>query len=222
MTKPIDLYTSTHKGQRLKFSEISNAAGTLNINDQNKLNSLEVALVSFRDHMYKHASLEEKFIHPLLAERVPGGADRLEEDHRVMHKQFENIVACFGELKKKLTNFEQRDELSLEFYRAWSRFISFYLDHIDFEEDHVMPLLWKLCTHDELAGRFRQIVTDLTPNQLMYNLEIILPALNPAERFMTLKMGQTTMPTEAFQAVLNVAERVLSPEDLASLKAMLK
>ena len=222
MTKPVDLYTNTHKGQRLKFSEISNAAGTLNINDQNKLNSLEVALVSFRDHMYKHASLEEKFIHPLLAERVPGGADRLEEDHRVMHKQFENIVTCFGELKKKLTDFEQRDELSLEFYRAWSRFISFYLDHIDFEEDHVMPLLWKLCTHDELAGRFRQIVTDLTPNQLMYNLEIILPALNPAERFMTLKMGQTTMPTEAFQAVLNVAERVLSPEDLASLKAMLK
>jgi hemerythrin-like domain-containing protein len=222
LTKPIDLYTSTHKGQRLKFSEISNAAGTLNINDQNKLNSLEVALVSFRDHMYKHASLEEKFIHPLLAERVPGGADRLEEDHRVMHKQFENIVACFGELKKKLTDFEQRDELSLEFYRAWSRFISFYLDHIDFEEDHVMPLLWKLCTDDELAGRFRQIVTDLTPNQLMYNLEIILPALNPAERFMTLKMGQTTMPTEAFQAVLNVAERVLSPEDWVSLKAMLK
>jgi hemerythrin-like domain-containing protein len=221
LTKPIDLYTSTHKGQRLKFSEISNAAGTLNINDQNKLNSLEVALVSFRDHMYKHASLEEKFIHPLLAERVPGGADRL-EDHRVMHEQFENIVACFGELKKKLTDFEQRDELSLEFYRAWSRFISFYLDHIDFEEDHVMPLLWKLCTHDELAGRFRQIVTDLTPNQLMYNLEIILPALNPAERFITLKMGQTTMPTEAFQAVLNVAERVLSPEDWASLKAMLK
>jgi hypothetical protein len=43
-----------------------------------------------------------------------------------------------------------------------------------------------------------------------------------AERFMTLKMGQATMPTEAFQAVLNVAERVLSPEDWASLKAMLK
>jgi hypothetical protein len=39
---------------------------------------------------------------------------------------------------------------------------------------------------------------------------------------MILKMGQTTMPTEAFQAVLNVAERVLSPEDWASLKAMLK
>lgn len=222
MTKTIDLYTSTHKGQRLKFSEISNAAGTLNINDQNKLNSLEVALVSFRDHMYQHASLEEKFIHPLLAERVPGGADRLEEDHRVMHKQFDNLVACFGELKKKPTDFEQRDELSLEFYRAWSRFISFYLDHIDFEEDHVMPLLWKLCTQDELAGRFRQIMADQTPKQLLDNLGIILPALNPAERFMTLKMGQATMPTEAFQAVLNVAERVLSPEDWASLKAMLK
>jgi len=222
LTKPIDLYTSTHKGQRLKFSEISNAAGTLNMNDHNKLNSLEVTLVSFRDHMYQHASLEEKFIHPLLAERVPGGADRLEEDHRVMRKQFDNLVACFGELKKKSTDFEQRDEFSLEFYRAWSRFISFYLDHIDFEEDHVMPLLWKLCTQDELAGRFRQIMADQTPKQLLDNLGIILPALNPAERSMTLKMGQATMPAEAFQAVLNVAERVLSPEDWEPLKAMLK
>lgn len=192
------------------------------MNDHNKLNSLEVTLVSFRDHMYQHASLEEKFIHPLLAERVPGGADRLEEDHRVMRKQFDNLVACFGELKKKSTDFEQRDEFSLEFYRAWSRFISFYLDHIDFEEDHVMPLLWKLCTQDELAGRFRQIMADQTPKQLLDNLGIILPALNPAERSMTLKMGQATMPAEAFQAVLNVAERVLSPEDWEPLKAMLK
>jgi hemerythrin-like domain-containing protein len=222
LTKPIDLYTSTHKGQRLKFSEISNAAGTLNLNDQNKLNSLEVALVSFRDHMYQHASLEEKFIHPLLAQRVPGGADRLEADHRIMHKQFDNLVACFGELKKKPTDFEQRDELSLEFYRAWSRFISFYLDHIDYEEDHVMPLLWKLCTQDELAGRFRQIMADQTTKQLLSNLGIILPALNPAERFMILKMGQATMPPEAFQTVTKVAEQVLNPEDWASLKAMLK
>jgi hemerythrin-like domain-containing protein len=222
LTKPIDLYTSTHKGQRLKFSEISNAAGTLNMNDPNKLNSLEVALVSFRDHMYQHASLEEKFIHPLLAQRVPGGADRLEADHRIMHKQFDNLVACFGELKKKPTDFEQRDELSLEFYRAWSRFISFYLDHIDYEEDHVMPLLWKLCTQDELAGRFRQIMADQTTKQLLSNLGIILPALNPAERFMILKMGQATMPPEAFQTVAKVAEQVLNPEDWTSLKAMLK
>jgi hemerythrin-like domain-containing protein len=222
LTKPIDLYTSTHKGQRLKFSEISNAAGTLNLNDQNKLNSLEVVLVSFRDHMYQHASLEEKFIHPLLAQRVPGGADRLEADHRIMHKQFDNLVACFGELKKKPTDFEQRDELSLEFYRAWSRFISFYLDHIDYEEDHVMPLLWKLCTQDELAGRFRQIMADQTTKQLLSNLGIILPALNPAERFMILKMGQATMPPEAFQTVAKVAEQVLNPEDWTSLKAMLK
>jgi hypothetical protein len=99
---------------------------------------------------------------------------------------------------------------------------SFPWSSIAREEDHVMPLLWKLCTQDELAGRFRQIIADQTPKQLLDNLGIILPALNPAERFMTLKMGQTTMPTEAFQAVLSVAERVLSPEDWASLKAMLK
>jgi hypothetical protein len=86
----------------------------------------------------------------------------------------------------------------------------------------VMPLLWKLCTQDELAGRFRQIMADQTTKQLLSNLGIILPALNPAERFMILKMGQATMPPEAFQTVTKVAEQVLNPEDWASLKAMLK
>ena len=172
--------------------------------------------------MYQHASLEEKFIHPLLAERVPGGADRLEADHRIMHKQFDNLVACFGDLKKKPADFEKREELSLEFYRAWSRFVAFYLDHIDFEEEQVMPLLWELCTQEELAERFRQITADLTPKQLMYNLGIIFPAMTPSERFMTLKMGQQMMPADAFQAALKVVESVLSPEDWKSLQAMLK
>jgi hemerythrin-like domain-containing protein len=220
--KQVDLYTGVHKGQRLIFSKISRAAGTLNINDPNAMNSLETELGSFREHMYQHARLEEKFIHPLLSDRVPGGADRLEEDHRIMHKQFDNLVACFGELKKKPADFERREELSLEFYRAWSRFISFYLDHIDFEEDHVMPLLWGLCTENELVERFRQIVADQTPKELMANLGLMLPALNPAERLMILKMGQATMPTEAFQAALEVAENVLSLEDWNSLKTMLK
>jgi hemerythrin-like domain-containing protein len=222
LTKQVDLYTGVHKGQRLKFSEISRTAGTLNPKDHIALNSLETELGSFRDHMYQHASLEEKFIHPLLSERVPGGADKLEEDHRVMHRHFDNLVACFGELKKKATDFEKVEELSLEFYRSWSRFVSFYLDHIDFEEENVMPLLWKLCTEDELATRFRQIVADQTPKELMDNLGIMLPALNPAERFMILKMGQATMPAEAFQAALEVAEHVLSPEDWNSLKKMLE
>jgi hemerythrin-like domain-containing protein len=201
---------------------ISKAAGSLNLGNQDALKVLESELVSFRENMFLHAELEEKFVHPLLSERVPGGANRLNEDHRIMHKQFDDIVACFGELRKKPADFENLEELSLEFYLAWSRFIAFYFNHIDYEEEYVKPTLSKLCTNDELVDTLRKILADQTPKELMENLGMMLPAMSPPERASILNQGRATMPPEAFQAVLKLAEHVLTPEDWSLLKTMLK
>jgi hemerythrin-like domain-containing protein len=222
MQNQIDFYTGPHKGQRSEFSKISKAAGTLNINDQNARSALEEELGMFRESMYLHARLEEKFIHPLLSTRIPGGADKLNEDHKIMHKQLDELLACFGEIKKKLADFEKSEELSLEFYRAWARFTAFYLKHIDYEEENVMPSLWKLCTNNELFETFKKILADQTPKELMDNLTLILPAMNPKERVMILTAGRATMPPEAFQAAVKIAEHVLTPEDLTSLKTALQ
>ena len=222
MQSQIDFYTGPHKGQRAEFSKISKAAGALNINDQNAITALEEELIRFRENMYFHARLEEKFVHPLLSQRIPGGADRLNEDHKIMHKQLDELLACFEEIKNKPADFEKPEELSLEFYRAWARFTAFYLNHIDYEEENAMPSLWKLCTNDELSETFKKILVDQTPKELTDNLTLMLPAMNPKERVMILTAGRATMPPEAFQAVLKIAEQVLTAEDFASLKNSLK
>lgn len=200
---------------------VSKAAGTLNLNHQNELNMLETELTSFRDHMYVHAGLEEKFIHPLLAERIPGGANRLNDDHRLMHKQFDDLITCFGELKKKPADFEKREDLHQEFYLAWNRFIVFYFNHIDYEEEYAATSLSRLCTNEELFNVFKQVMADQTPQQLMGNLSMMLPAMSPAERAMILNQAKAAMPPEAFQGVLKLAEHVLTPEDWSTLKAMI-
>jgi iron-sulfur cluster repair protein YtfE (RIC family) len=222
LSTQIDLYSATHKGQRARFCKISNASGTTDTDDQNALSQLESELISFRKHMHLHASLEEKFIHPLLSERVPGGADRLNEDHRLMRKRFDELVECFAEFKKKPDDFEKRPALVQEFYRSWNRFATFYLNHIDYEEEYVMPSLWKLCTTAELADIFKQIMSSQTPEELVDSLKMILPALNPSERANMLNQGRATMPPEAFQGVLKLAEAVLTPEDWSALKKTLK
>ncbi len=74
MQNQVNLYTDPHKGQRLRFSMISKAAGSLNLQDENAMTELENELLAFREHMFLHEGHEEKFIHPLLSERVPGGA----------------------------------------------------------------------------------------------------------------------------------------------------
>jgi Hemerythrin HHE cation binding domain len=218
----IDFYTGSHKGQRLEFSKISNMAGTLNVEDPNALLALQEELGMFRESMLVHARLEEKFVHPLLSMRVPDGAERLNEDHKVMRRLLDELVACLDFVKQKPMDSEIRGDLSLEFYRAWARFTAFYLNHIDFEEEHVMPTLWRLCSGDELMDAFRKVFADQTPKEITGGLTLMLPAMNLKERAMLLGAARATMPPEAFQAVLMIAENVLSPEDFASLKTVLK
>jgi hemerythrin-like domain-containing protein len=216
-----DLYVGIHKGQRGKFFGIAMQAGVIDLADQASLDRLYDELSFFREHMKLHASLEEKFIHPLLSERVPGGARKLEEDHRKIDQQFDDIVTQFDAIRAKSIDFEKRSELVLEFYRAWNRFISLYFAHINDEEENVQPTLWKLCTNEELANTFRTILTSQKPDELKYNLEMMLPAMNLYERAEILNAGRASAPPEMFQAVLKLAERVLSPNDWTALKSKL-
>jgi hemerythrin-like domain-containing protein len=217
----VDLYSIGHKGQRRVFFKIASEAGTIDYADQESLKKLYEELQAFRDEMRLHASLEEKLIHPLLSERVPGGARRLEEDHRVMHQQFDDIVKHFEEVKAKSAGFEKSPQLVMEFYRSWNRFIVFYFSHIDFEEENVMPSLWKLCTAQELGDVFKRFLASQTPKELMGHLEMMIPAMTLNERVMLLNAGRANMPPEAFQAALKVAEHALTPDDWATLKQKL-
>ncbi len=99
--------------------------------------------------------------------------------------------------------------------------MSFYLSHINYEEETVMPAMWQLCTSDELLDARAKILGDQVPKEQMDNLSMMLPAMNPFERARILNQGRAMMPPEAFQAVLKIAEHVLSPEDWLLLKKML-
>jgi len=218
MTGQLDLYVGIHKGQRGKFFEIARKAGRMDHSDQGSLGRLYEELVAFREHMRLHALLEEKFIHPLLSERVPGGARKLEEDHRVINQQFDDILTQFDGIRARPAEPETHGELLLEFYRAWNRFISFYFTHINVEEESVQPTLWKVCTAKELADTFRSILASQNPEELKYNLQIMLPAMNVYERAEIINAGRANIPPQAFQGFLKLAEQILGPEDWTALK----
>jgi hypothetical protein len=171
--------------------------------------------------MRLHASLEEKFIHTVLSQRVPGGARQLEEDHRVMRQEFDDLIAHFDGIRAKPVDFEKRGELALEFYRAWSRFMAFYFMHIDREEEQIMPVLWKLCTVEELAETHKLMITSQKREELVEDFEMILPNANLQERVEILGTVQVTMPPEAYQEFLKLAERILEPNDWTTLKTKL-
>lgn len=218
MTNQIDLYTGIHKGQRNYLSQLSKQAGTLNVNKEKALNELFSKFIELKEEFRVHASLEEQHIHTLLYERIPEGAKDLEEDHRRQEQMLEDLKKYLRRIMKIPMEFEKRKELALEFYRGFNRFIAIYLVHINKEEENIQPTLWKLCTNEELANAFNSIVRSMKPEEFMLNLSIMIPAMNIDERAIVLSGISSSVPSEVFKDVTDLAEQVLSIEDWTELK----
>jgi iron-sulfur cluster repair protein YtfE (RIC family) len=93
MSSTFELYKNIHKGQRLEMFRIAELAGRAEPEDPASLPGLLARITAFRDELHNHAHMEETYVHPFLAQRVPGGARGLEQDHAEMHRQLDDIVA---------------------------------------------------------------------------------------------------------------------------------
>jgi hypothetical protein len=91
---------------------------------------------------------------------------------------FDELVDHFDGIMGRASEFDKLGELCLEFYRALNRFISFYFVHINKEEEHIQPALWAVCTGDELWTAMGRILASLSPQEAMYDLNLIIPADN--------------------------------------------
>jgi hemerythrin superfamily protein len=219
MAQKPNLYVLDHKGQRARLFELSVKAGRLNNANQWVLDGFSDALHSVQRNLLLHAQGEEKFIHPLLADRVPGGAEKLDEEHRTMEHLLENLVSHADRILMKPIAPEERQELGLEFYLAFNRFISFYLGHIDEEEEYVQPTLWHFCSDDELRIAWGKTLASMTPAQSLENLEMTIPATTIDELAVSFSQMKDSAPPELLKTVVELVEGLLSPDDWAAIKS---
>jgi hypothetical protein len=218
MVQRFDLYGAVHKGQRRAIFNLGIKAGSLDPGDSMALVGLMKDLVELRDEIRSHAALEERFIHPILSARSAGAARSLEADHREMHMMFDDMVEQLETTQGKDIPPEVQGDMVKEFYHSWCRFASFYLIHIDGEDEYIQPTLWRLCTDQELMKLFSDIVAYQKPEELMYGLGMMLPAMAPMERTELLVGARGTMTPQAFQGAMEIAKRVLSPTEFMRLK----
>ena len=131
MPSNFELYKNIHKGQRREMFRISEMAGLAGPEDPEDVKRLNARIASFRDEMHNHAHMEEVHIHPLLGQRVPGGTRKLEEDHVVMHRQLDEILAMADTMLGSSVPPTESKAMFQELYLAWNRFVAFYLQHIE-------------------------------------------------------------------------------------------
>jgi len=217
MADHLALYTVIHKGLRARLFKVSTIAGALNYTDQAAINAFYKELEGVGIQMRLHHDWEERAIHPLLADEVPGGAEHLEAAHREARHRFDMLATHLDKTRKQATA-EKKQALGLEFYLALNRFIVFFLEHLDDEEEHAQPALWNLSTTEELAT-VAETPINAPPEQLKANLVMVIAAANMEELMDLFTKMKASTPPAAFQNAVKLAERILDGTDWETLKS---
>lgn len=219
MEQQPDVYTLIHKGYRGRLFKMSMTAGTLDYTDQTALDAFDDEVKAMDAYIRLHAWHEERFIHPLLSARMPGGADKLNAEHRAIEHMLDGLSSHYESMKAQDVPVERHQALGLEYYRALNRFIAYFMMHIDDEEEHAQPTLWSLCTYDELLAAWGEIIASLTPEQATESLEMLIPAANQEELVNLFAAIREGAPPELFENATTIAAQLLSKQDWAALKA---
>lgn len=222
LTTKITLYREIHKGQRRWLFDISSMAARLDFADRGQVELLREDIKAFYVHLTEHVETEEKFIHPVLNERVPSSTRAIEVEHKVFHKDLEELLAGLEAITRMDSEHETIHTIGYEIYLAWNRFISAYLRHIDVEEEHLQQVLLNVCRADELMDIFRSIMTSMTNPSMMVNLRLIALGVSDDELTVLMRSARPMMPPEAFEGVLGYVGTLLEPQRWSRISASIR
>jgi predicted transcriptional regulator len=96
------------KGATARFYKIAIQTGILDFANQEAVSFLHSEVKSMREQFRLHVRGEEHFIHPILKERLPSEARKLEEDHRSIDQQFDDLIVNLDAIEAASIDFEKR------------------------------------------------------------------------------------------------------------------
>jgi len=210
-----DLYADIHKALRLMMTRALCQVGSADPDDGGEVADALDLVGRLLGLCEAHLHHENAFIHPALERARPGSTARVAAEH-VHHAE---AIADVRELAALVAGSAEGTRAGAlgRLYRALALFVADNLQHMHVEETAHNALLWAAYRDDEIAAIEHAIVAALPPATKFESLNWFIPALNASERAGMLAGMRQAMPAEAFRAVLDVAQRTLSPRDHARL-----
>lgn len=128
-----------------------------------------------------HSRYEDEVYHPLLASHGVYDFAQIETDH-LENKQ--KIVALEARLAviALLTDPAERVEQGYQLYLAFRKFSTENLEHLDIEEEVLLPALQRLCSDQELRTAEFSIYQSMSLDEIIHAIKTIFPHMNVHDR----------------------------------------
>ena len=152
MSDRIDLFTTVHKGLRWWIGDVNAKLGASDLSDAAALEDVLSHLVDCLDALDAHSGHEDAFIAPMLDARAAVRVAMWHSEHEALDAMTLALRRQAQKLRELAPDHPRAAGLGLELYRAFARFSSEVLLHLDEEETRIMPLMWSVCTDEELVG----------------------------------------------------------------------
>lgn len=215
-----DLYAPVHKGIRLALSELLVRLGSTDFAVDEAMRETLGALRLQLEFSASHLHHEEERIHTALEARAPGSTITLEADHDHHRRAFAGLEVAMSALENAPAS--ARAAPARELYLAFSQFVAADFAHMAEEELVILPLLHRLFDDEELIAIEAAIVDSIPPQKKIVALQLMVPAMNPAERAAFLAFMRAGAPAGMFEAVLDTAVRpALSAPEFEALELAL-
>jgi hypothetical protein len=205
-----DIYRDVHKGIRARLARLLDDASRTDFANDAALANLQGELDQAFGLLQSHADLEERFLAPLIKAAAPAVARGLDSEHA---DQVGRIAGLRAQLAAVDPGDERAPQQGHAFVVALSRFQGELLLHMADEEESAQPALWVALDDAELGHVHGAMVASIPPPEKARALAWMLPAMNAPDRAALLSNLRSSAPAAAFEPILDLALRVLSPDD---------
>lgn len=223
----VDLFTPIHKAIRSMIYELGKDLQTTDFTDE----AATEAIVSRLNHdlssassacilclLHEHAGNEDQRVFPEVRAFEPEMVDTLMQEHMQIVRKIAGVWKIANELKA-LKNREQRIEMGEKLNRNADELFSFYLTHLNREEETILPVTLKHFTDEQLAAMRANVEKNTPPERYAEWLRWMFPSLNINEltgMFVGLKKGA---PAAVFESMSSIAEKALGEVRWNAVKA---
>lgn len=207
-----DLYAPMHKACRSLVYNISIRMQVNDFTDRANTNLFLESLYHHLDLLHEHNASEERIVHPRARPFLPQMVEILERDH----KEIERRASLVRSVAKNLPEVSSKPELAtmgVRLNKAFNDFVTFFLWHINYEENTFMPGASDHFSDGQLASMRAAIIGE---NPLERNIEwliIMFFSLNNLELIELISaLKSSNMSDQALQVLMGLVNDLVGQE----------
>lgn len=211
----VDLYLGIHKALRALMADVLVAVGRMDPQDEAEFDWVGSRVLQLAEFCTDHLRHENEFLHTAMEARQPGSSERIAHEHLEHGDAIARLQDAVGQMR--LCRGAQRDRAALALYRQLALFVAHNFEHMHVEETAHNQTLWAHFSDEELHALHGRILASIPPQDTMFTLRWMIPAMTPAERLEVLGGMKAHAPAPAFAAALDVVQPHLDLRSWAKL-----